>query len=67
MRGLVEAALDAYEAELDIGQTGLAWEVRARVNVEGVVNFVETLTDFVPAKNALVDINYASLAYLPRT
>lgn len=67
VRGLVEAALDAYEAELDIGQTGLAWEVRARVNVEGVVNFVETLTDFVPAKNALVDINYASLAYLPRT
>lgn len=66
VQAAVEAAMVAYEAELDIGATGRAWEIRARVNVEGVTNFVEALTDFVPAKNALIDISYASLVYLPQ-
>lgn len=66
VQAAVEAAMVAYEAELDIGATGRAWEIRARVNVEGVTNFVETLVDFTPAKNALIDINYAPLVYLPQ-
>lgn len=63
VRAAVEAALVAYNGSLDIGQKIYAWKIRDLVGVSGVVNFVETLADFTPNKNALVTINYAALTY----
>ena len=63
VKAAVEAALVAYQKDLKIGQTVFAWKVRDLVGVAGVVNFVETLADFIPNKNALVSFNYAGLIY----
>lgn len=62
----VARALLDYQALLNIGETGLAWEVRARCNVPNVYNVVDAMTDFTPAKNALVSIRATGLTFLPR-
>lgn len=62
----------ARQADLQIGQPVLAWQVRTWVGdrdtapaLARVVNFIETLADFIPAKNALVGLSPASLTVTP--
>lgn len=57
------------QQRIQIGQRVRAWDVRDAVGdqqAEGVlaavVDFLETLTDFVPAKNALIAVSFAQLA-----
>jgi len=63
VKAAVEAAILAYQRALDIGETGIAWEIRARVKVPGVRKFADTMIDYVPPKNALISIQPAALAY----
>jgi len=62
----------ARQRALDIGQPVLGWEVRTWVGdsdtapaLSRVRNFIETLTDFVPPKNALVTLSPANLVVQP--
>ncbi len=63
VQAAIETARAAYQAELQIGQTVHAWRIRKMVGVPGVTNFIDTLVDLVPAKNALITINTAGLTY----
>jgi len=56
------------QQRLQIGQVVRAWDVRdavgdqqAEAALTAVVDFVETLADFQPAKNALVAVSFAAL------
>ena len=56
------------QQRLQIGQVGRAWDIRDAVGdqqaepaLSAVVNFVETLTDFVPAKSALISVDFSGL------
>ena len=56
------------QQRIQIGQRVRAWDVRDAVGdqqaegvLSAVVDFVETLTDFVPAKNALVAVSFAQI------
>lgn len=63
VRAAVEQAFIQWKRERQIGEVVLAWQIRKRVGVAGVVNFAEALTDFTPAKNALVDFDLSLLVY----
>lgn len=68
----LQTVFSARQADLQIGQPVLAWEVRTWVGdrdtapaLARVVNFVETLVDYIPVKNALVALSPSNLIVSP--
>lgn len=63
VRAAVELRRQALQRDLQIGGTGYAWQVRACFDVPGVVNFADANADLVPAKNALIAVDFSAITY----
>lgn len=53
----------ALQIALQIGSTCYAWAIAACFDVPGVVNYANTNTDYVPAKNALITLDFSAITY----